>query len=63
MRTSLLGDKWWKVSAITSQINCAYNTVGQTFYHWSNQGIEGLFDAPYLGRKPVWNAEAIKYIE
>ncbi len=59
----LLSDKEWKVSAIAAHINCADKTVRQTFYRWLTQGREGLFDAPRSGRKPVWTAEDINYIE
>ncbi len=42
----LLSEKGWKVGEIADYLNCAYNTVRQTFYRWLTQGKEGLFDAP-----------------
>lgn len=59
----LLSDREWKVSAIAAHLNCAYNTVRQTFYRWIIQGKEGLVDAPRSGRKPLWTSEDIEYIE
>jgi transposase len=51
------------VSEIASHLNCASNTVRQTFYRWLSQGIEGLFDAPRSGRAKKWNSEALKFLE
>jgi hypothetical protein len=58
-----LSSKGWKVSEIAEYLNCAPNTVRQTFYRWLSRGIEGLFDAPRSGRKPVWQAEDLQYLE
>jgi transposase len=51
------------VSEIASHLNCASNTIRQTFYRWLSQGIEGLFDAPRSGRAKKWNSEDIKFLE
>jgi transposase len=58
-----LSAKGWKVSEIASHLNCASNTIRQTFYRWLSQGIEGLFDAPRSGRAKKWNSEALKFLE
>lgn len=59
----VLSDRGQKVSAIAVHLNCADQTVRQTFYRWLTQGTEGLFNSPRSGRKPVWTNEDIKYIE
>nr|WP_293110995.1 helix-turn-helix domain-containing protein [Okeania sp. SIO2F4] len=59
----VLSDRGWKVSVIAVHLNCAQQTVRQTFYRWLTQGKEGLFDSPRSGRRPVWTTEDIKYIE
>ena len=58
-----LSARGWKVSEIANHLNCAANTVRQTIYRWLSRGVEGLFDAPRTGRKPVWQDEDIKYLE
>lgn len=58
-----LSSKGWEVAAIANYLNCASNTVRQTFYRWLTRGIEGLFDAPRPGRTPVWTEEDIKHLE
>jgi transposase len=52
-----------KIIAIADYLKCAPNTVRQTLYRWITKGIEGLSDAKRTGRKPIWQAEDIKYLE
>ncbi|HEY9692197.1 MAG TPA: helix-turn-helix domain-containing protein [Oculatellaceae cyanobacterium] len=52
-----------KIIAIADYLKCAPNTVRQTLYRWITRGIEGLSDAKRTGRKPIWQAEDIKYLE
>ena len=51
------------MSEIASHLNCASNTVRQTFYRWLSQGIEGLFDAQRPGRAKKWKEEDLEFLE
>lgn len=52
-----------KIIEIADYFKCTPNTVRQTLYRWITRGIEGLSDAKRTGRKPIWQAEDIKYLE
>ena len=53
----------WNVAAIANYLKYSPNTVRLIFYRWITRGIDGLYDAPRTGRKPLWQEEDIKYIE
>lgn len=48
---------------IANYLKYSPNTIRQIFYRWITKGIDGLYDAPRAGRKPIWQEEDIKYIE
>ncbi len=53
----------WSVSQIAEYKKLSSHTVRKSLHNWSNQGLEGLWEAGGRGRKRGWKEEDIQYLE
>jgi transposase len=53
----------WSVSQIADYKKLSSHTVRKSLRNWSNQGLEGLWEAGGRGRKKGWKEEDIQYLE
>ena len=53
----------WSVSQIADYKKLSSHTVRKSLHSWSNQGLEGLWEAGGRGRKKGWEEEDIQYLE
>ena len=53
----------WSVSQIAEYKKLSSHTVRKSLHGWSNQGIEGLWEAGGRGRKRGWKEEDIQHLE
>lgn len=53
----------WSVSQIADYQKLSSDTVRKSLHNWSNQGLEGLWEAGGRGRKKGWKEEDIQYWE
>jgi transposase len=53
----------WSVEEIAKYQKKSPHTVRTSLHRWSNQGLEGLWEAGGRGRKRGWQEEDIKYLE
>ncbi|MDJ0570488.1 MAG: helix-turn-helix domain-containing protein [Pleurocapsa sp. MO_192.B19] len=53
----------WSVSQIAEYKKLSSHTVRKSLHSWSNQGLEGLWEAGGRGRKRGWKEEDIQYLE
>ena len=53
----------WSVRQIAEYKKLSSHTVRRSLHSWSNQGLEGLWEAGGRGRKRGWKEEDIQYLE
>ena len=53
----------WSVSQIAEYKKLSSHTVRKSLHSWSNQGLEGLWEAGGRGRKRGWQEEDLQYLE
>ena len=53
----------WSVSQIAEYKKLSSHTVRTSLHSWSDQGLEGLWEAGGRGRKRGWKEEDIQYLE